>query len=69
MKQHLEKYLPNSPVTIDEKNWFYLVSKGIEIIHEVSDKGEYVKTDHVLVPWKKVEKALEAYKEAVKNRK
>jgi hypothetical protein len=54
--QTLDYYLSGEPVTIDEYNWMYADAKGILFVHEVrGSNGEYIRTDQVLIPYKKIE--------------
>jgi hypothetical protein len=47
------------PVSIAKNDWYYEVKEGIEVIHEVLVDNCYLKTDHIIIPWSKLEKSLE----------
>jgi len=39
---------------IDEHNWYYEEKKGISFVHEVYLNDKYLRTDIVLIPWKRL---------------
>lgn len=39
---------------VDKFNWYYEEVKGISFVHEVYRKGEFLQTDIILIPWKKL---------------
>ena len=65
MKQHLEKYLPKNPITIDEHNWVYCESKKATFVHEIYEKDIYVKTVQFGISYSKLRKILDSHNKAV----
>ncbi len=59
-------------MVIDEHNWYFEEEKGIDVIHEIYDKIGYVKTDRILIPWKRllesVTRKYEDYNPSKRNR-
>ena len=53
-----DKYLSPNPQKINDTNWYYEEPGGIEIIHQVHSPGGYLKTDHILISWKKLRASL-----------
>lgn len=60
--------LSNKPQDIDKGNWYYEEPCGIDVVHEVYDTGEYIRTDHILIPWRKLAVTMKRY-EAVAPKK
>jgi hypothetical protein len=43
-----------TPMKIDACNWYYEEVRGISFVHEVYREGEFLQTDIILIPWKKL---------------
>lgn len=68
--QTMNYYLSGEPVEIDTYNWMYAEAKGILLIHEVhGEKGEYLRTDSILLPFSKIEILGRDLREARYNQK
>lgn len=44
-----EKSMP-----IDEHNWYYEEPKGISLVHEIYREEQFLQTDIILIPWKRL---------------
>jgi len=42
------------PMNVDAFNWYYEEEKGISFVHEVYREGEYLQTDTIFIPWKRL---------------
>lgn len=62
--QNLNEYLPREPRNISKTTWFYLESKGIDLVFEERQNEKYIGTFQVVIPWRMVEKAIIDYKKA-----
>lgn len=68
--QTLDYYLSGEPVSIDEYTWMYPQAKGILVVHEVWGKdARYIRTDKILIPFKKIAILAQDLKEARYNQK
>jgi len=59
-------YSKANPLNIDKHNWIYTTyptGRTLELIHEVIIDGKWIKTEHIKIPMKKLEKAIEIVKE------
>ena len=63
-KQTLSKYLRKNPVSINEHAWFYHEGSGLTFVHEIMVNGEFIRTDQIEIPWKKVISAVNDYNNA-----
>lgn len=56
--------LSPKPYKINKGAWCYEDKRGIEIIHEIrGEDGGYIRTDHLLIPWKKILSSVRRYKQ------
>lgn len=53
------------PQGVTDELWYYEEPRGIEIIHEIrvadhltGTLSRYVRTDHILIPWRKIRASL-----------
>ena len=67
VKQSLSHFLPREPRSINPHDWFYLEPKGLSLIHETMSKNGWVQTDEIVIPWSKIEKALNDFRAAKNN--
>jgi hypothetical protein len=52
--------LSRNPQNINEYIWYYEEKGRIEVIHEIRDNDDsYVRSDHFVIPWRKLKKSLE----------
>ena len=63
-KQHLEKYLTREPTIISENIWYYHESRGVNLVVQVKEGENYIKTIQVDIPWENIKTALENYEKA-----
>lgn len=52
------EHLSLKPKTIHAQAWWYETDGGIEIVHEIRTKGEYVRTETIKIPWRSIRAAL-----------
>ncbi|MBE3137690.1 MAG: hypothetical protein IMZ43_09935 [Thermoplasmata archaeon] len=52
MELEMKKRL--DPMPVDAFNWYYEEEKGISFVHEVYRKGEFLQTDFIFIPWKRL---------------
>jgi hypothetical protein len=59
--------LPRKAISLDENNWFYVEPAGLQLVHEILGSkadgrlfGKVVRTDQIVIPWRKVRVALNA---------
>lgn len=58
------------PKHIDVHNWFYENPGSITFVHEVLDRdGNFLQTDQVRIPFKKLEDSMERYRRRQVRRK
>lgn len=51
--------MKTSPTNINKTTWFYDDEGGIDVIHEArTPEGDYIRTDHILIPWRLLREAL-----------
>ena len=61
----LEAPLNYGPVEIDEDSWYYEDKTGIDLIHEERDlEGNFIKTVHIKIPWRKLVTTMERFNKA-----
>ncbi len=53
-----KKDLSREPQNVDEYNWYYEGSSGIEIVHKTLDGYGFPKNDHIIIPWRKLKASL-----------
>ena len=47
--------LKNSPINVDDDNWYYEEKKGICVVHRARDEqGNHLQTDQFYIPWKRI---------------
>lgn len=53
------------PQTVSDSCWYYEERKGIQIIYEIRDKNTdaYIRTDQILIPWRKIIASVKRYGE------
>ena len=43
--------LSRNPQQISDTVWYYEDPQGLVVLHEVRDKGQYLRTDQFTIPW------------------
>jgi hypothetical protein len=49
------------PQNITSELWYYEQKKGILIVHRITNKDRYIRTDQILIPWKKILASVDRY--------
>ncbi len=44
----------DSPQQVTERLWYYEEKGGLNIIYEIQVDGEYIRTDQITIPWRKI---------------
>ncbi len=64
------KTLPLGPTGIDQHAWFYIEKNGLLIVQQVySSHKQYLGTGQTKLPWGKLVRALNTYREVVKAKR
>lgn len=50
--------LSREPQTITDGCWYYEDRGGIDLVYEIRDGEEYLRTDHIKIPWRKLRVSL-----------
>jgi len=58
-----KKDLSLHPQSVTDSDWYYEENAGIVLQHEVRDAttGQYLRTDQIKIPWKKIKRTMERY--------
>jgi hypothetical protein len=67
MKRVRQEQLDLNPHTINDNVWYYQEPKGLRLVHEIFNNGVYVRTDQIIISWKRIKVALSRYEKAVKD--
>jgi len=53
-----KKDISLSPQKINTHTWYYEYPTWIELVYEVFDNGNYIKTVNIRIPWRKLKTSL-----------
>ena len=59
-----QERLSLDPHEITPDVWYYEDPKGIELVHRITVKGIYIRTDSIVIPWRKIEASFKRYDKA-----
>ncbi len=62
VKAKVTPHLSLNPQHINEGAWYYEEEKGIEIVYEIVNNGQRLRTDHILIPWKTIVNSVKRYR-------
>lgn len=47
------------PQDLGRHDWYYEEKTHLLLVHEVYKDGEYVRTDQVKIPWRKIKRSID----------
>lgn len=59
-----KKGLSREPQNITEETWYYEEKRGLNVIHEIRQLGVYLRTDTILLPWRKVLNSVKRFRKS-----
>lgn len=57
----MKKHLSNNPQNITPELWYYEENAGINIVHDIIHESKHLRTDQIIIPWRKLKATMHRY--------